>query len=132
MKQSNFNRRRFWKDTVTTAAGISLLSAFSEKAFASEKLNEVSAGEAVPHQWDEPRIKFSVIGINHAHIYSQVDAVIRGGGQLVSLYAKEPDLVAGFAKRYPQVKLARSESEILEDKSIQLILSSAIPVDRAV
>ena len=80
---------------------------------------------------DDPRIKFSVIGINHGHIYSQVDAVIRGGGQLISLYAKEPDLVAAFTKRYPQVKLAASEKEILEDKSIQLILSAAIPVDRA-
>ena len=80
---------------------------------------------------DDPRIKFSVIGINHGHIYSQVDAVIRGGGQFVSLYAKEPDLVAGFTKKYPQVKIAGSEKEILEDKSIQLILSAAIPVDRA-
>jgi predicted dehydrogenase len=57
--------------------------------------------------------------------------VTRGGGQLISLYAKEPDLVATFTKRYPQVKLANSEKEILEDISIQLILSSAIPVDRA-
>lgn len=60
-----------------------------------------------------------------------VDAVIRGGGGLVSLYAKEPELVAAFTKRYPQVKLAKSEEEILNDKSIGLILSSAIPVERA-
>ena len=39
-----------------------------------------------------PRIKFAVIGINHGHINSQVDAVMRGGGELVSVYAKEPDL----------------------------------------
>src|SRR5438094_9535670 len=114
MEQSNLHRRRFLKDAVTTAAGISLLSAFPEKTFASEKFREISADEAVPRQWDEPRIKFSVIGINHAHIYSQVDAVIRGGGQLVSVYAKEPDLIASFTKKYPQVKLARSENEILE------------------
>src|SRR5678816_1603189 len=44
---------------------------------------------------------------------------------------RDRDLVAAFTKRYPQVKLANSENEILEDKSIQLILSSAIPVDRA-
>ncbi|GAA4728937.1 Gfo/Idh/MocA family oxidoreductase [Flavisolibacter ginsenosidimutans] len=110
---------------------MSLLSGFSEKAFASEKFREVNADKAAEHRWDEPRIKFSVIGINHAHIYSQVEAVIRGGGQLVSLYAKEQDLVAVFTKRYPQVKLAKSEDEILNDKTIQLILSSAIPIDRA-
>ena len=129
MAKSNFNRRKFIRDTAATVTGLGLLTTLPEKLFASghptEETNEP------PRQLDNPRIKFSVIGINHAHIYSQVDAVIRGGGQMVSLYAKEPDLVAAFTKRYPQVKLANSENEILEDKSIQLILSSAIPVDRA-
>jgi predicted dehydrogenase len=79
----------------------------------------------------EPRIRFSVIGLNHSHIYSQVGAVLRGGGELVSFFAREPELVAAFSKRYPQAKLARSEKEILEDRSIQLIVSAAIPNERA-
>jgi predicted dehydrogenase len=60
-----------------------------------------------------------------------VDAVTRGGGQLVAFYAKEANLVAEFSKRYPQAKLAGSQQEILEDNSIQLIMSSGIPVERA-
>jgi predicted dehydrogenase len=79
----------------------------------------------------KPRIRFAVIGINHNHINSQVGAVQRGGGELVWLYAKEPGLVKDFQKRFPSVKLARSEDEILQDSSIQLVLSSAIPADRA-
>jgi len=131
MSRSNFNRRKFLKDTAATVTGLGLFSALPEQIFASEKFGEETFFETPPKPFDNPRIKFSVIGINHAHINSQVDAVIRGGGELISLYAKEPDLVAAFTKRYPQVKLAKSENEILEDKSIQLILSSAIPVDRA-
>lgn len=131
MAKSNFNRRKFLRDTTTAVGGMSLFSAFPEIAFARNNFSGTSINEAVPKQWDNPRIKFSVIGINHAHIYSQVDATTRGGGQLVSLYAKEPDLVAAFTRRYPQVKVVNSEKEILEDKSIQLILSSAIPVDRS-
>ena len=77
------------------------------------------------------RIKFAVIGINHAHIYGQVEAVRNGGGELVSMYASEPDLVEAFMKRFPETKRARSENEILEDGSIQLVLSSAIPDERA-
>ena len=57
--------------------------------------------------------------------------MLRGGGELVWLYAKEPDLVKDFQTRFPQAKLARSEDEVLQDSSIQLVLSSAIPVDRA-
>ena len=57
--------------------------------------------------------------------------MVRGGGEFVSVFAKEPDLLAAFAKRYPQAKLARSESEILDDKAVQLVLTSGIPDERA-
>ena len=77
------------------------------------------------------RIRFAVIGLNHGHINNQVQTALRGGGQLASFYAKEPDLAAAFAKRYPDAKLARSEQEILEDPTIHLILSAAVPNERA-
>src|SRR6476620_10370141 len=131
MARSNFNRRKFLKDYAVTVTGLGLLSALPDKVLALEKYTFENSNDLPPKQFDNPRIKFSVIGINHAHINSQVDAVTRGGGQLVSVYAKEPDLVTAFVKRYPQVKLAASEKEILEDKTIQLILSAAITVDRA-
>ncbi|HEX6429607.1 MAG TPA: Gfo/Idh/MocA family oxidoreductase [Niastella sp.] len=129
MARSNFNRRKFLKDAATFT-GMGLLSSFPEKIVASNKFHEV-VDQTASKQFDDPRIKFSIIGINHGHIYGQVNAVIRGGGQLVSLYAKEADLISEFTKRFPQVKLANSEKEILEDKSIQLILSAAIPAERA-
>jgi predicted dehydrogenase len=58
-------------------------------------------------------------------------SIIKGGGEMVSFYAKEADLAKDFATRFPGVKQAASENEILEDSSIQLILSSIIPVERA-
>jgi predicted dehydrogenase len=76
-------------------------------------------------------LRFAVIGINHAHIHSQIGAVQRAGGELVWFFAKEPDLSAAFAKRYPAVRTAKSETEILEDGSVQLVLSAAIPDERA-
>jgi predicted dehydrogenase len=79
----------------------------------------------------KPKIKFSVIGLNHGHINGQTRAMLRGGGELVSFFAKEPDLADAFAKNFPQAKLARSEKEILEDRSIQLIVSASIPNERA-
>jgi predicted dehydrogenase len=81
----------------------------------------------------QPRqtIRFAVVGINHSHIDAQVNALIRGGGELVSVYAKEPDLLAGFTRTFPQAKVARSEAEILDDPSIQLVASSIVPVERA-
>lgn len=79
----------------------------------------------------QPRLRFSAIGLNHGHINGQVNTMLKSGGELVSFYAKEPELAADFSKRFPQAKLARSEKEILEDRSIQLIVSAAIMNERA-
>jgi predicted dehydrogenase len=76
------------------------------------------------------RIPFAVIGLDHAHIYSMTDAVIRGGGVLTSFYAADPAQAATFRKRYGDVKLARSEAEILEDKTIKLVAGAPIPDQR--
>lgn len=116
MKDLFSNRRRFIKNTAATATGMMLLSSLPKKSMAG-----VTA---------EPRIRFSVISINHGHITSMVQAVIRGGGELVAVYAKEADLLAGFTRQFPQAKVAGSAKEILEDNSIQLILSSGIPDER--
>jgi len=77
-----------------------------------------------------PSVRFSVIGLNHSHITGMSRAVIRGGGELVAVYAKEPELAAAFVKDFPQAKVARSEQEILES-DVQLVLSAAIPDERA-
>jgi predicted dehydrogenase len=76
-------------------------------------------------------VKFAVAGMSHDHIYGMVGAMLRGGGELVSVYAAEPERGEEFRKRFPQAKKAESVDEILNDPSIQLVLSSAIPAERA-
>lgn len=76
-------------------------------------------------------IRFAAIGLNHGHIYGQVELLSRAGAELVAFHAAEPELAEPFARRYPQAKRARSIREILEDESIQLIASAAIPSERA-
>ena len=135
MKESQINRRKFIRNTVATTAGMVMLGGLPNDARSAtpEGANQPAVNSAAKSTINSvaSRIQFSVIGINHNHIYSMVEAVKRGGGQLISFYAKEPDLAEAFSKRYPEAKLARSEKEILEDKSIQLVLSAAIPAERA-
>jgi predicted dehydrogenase len=79
-----------------------------------------------------PRLRFAVIGANHYHIFGQCDAVIRGGGELVS-YAglTDPDIAAEFARRYPNARRVNDERRILEDRRIKLVVSSIVPAERA-
>ncbi|RYF99051.1 MAG: Gfo/Idh/MocA family oxidoreductase [Chitinophagaceae bacterium] len=133
MKEKQNNRRKFLRDAAASAAGISLFSSLPANLFASQDNDYLTENTAPYIKRDrvfEDKINFAVIGINHNHIYSQVESVIRGGGKLVALFAKEKDLIESFQKRYPSVKLAKDEKEILEDKSIHLVLSAAIPDER--
>src|ERR1043166_3232363 len=122
-------RRNFIKESVTSAAGLVAMSALPKSnVIAYEPVVTSRRGTEMNQS---PRLRFSVIGINHDHIHGQIGATIRGGGEFISFYAKEPELAAAFAKRYPQVKQARSREEILEDNSIKLVLSAGIPAERA-
>jgi len=78
-----------------------------------------------------PRLRFGVVGANHSHIHGMVDAALAGGGELAAFHAREPELAAEFARRYPQAKPVSDERAILEDPSIRLVLSSIIPSERA-
>ncbi len=79
----------------------------------------------------QPTIRFAVIGVNHGHIYMQVNAMLEAGAEFVSYFAPEPDLAAQFGQAYPGIPLARSAAEILDDDSIQLVVSAGIPAERA-
>ena len=76
-------------------------------------------------------IKFAAIGINHGHIYGQVDCLLKEGAEFVAFFAAEDDLAQAFGEKYPQAKRVADRDEILEDESIPLILTAAIPGDRA-
>src|SRR4051812_45479065 len=128
MKSPRVDRRRFLKEITAVAAAVPAISAeaFSpERAGRRHRIDE-SAQTAAPATKSPGRIRFGVIGLNHGHISGQTNAVLRAGGEFVSVYAKEPELLAPFRKQFPQAKLAKSEGEVLEDSSIQLVLSAGI------
>ena len=132
MEAHDLNRRSF----LQTLGATSLLSALPEGAFRASRERATVAHETVEPDQDaeaKPRysIRFAVCGMSHDHIYGMVGAVQRGGGVLAAAYGQEPDKLAAFAKRYPDVKMVKSEDEILNDPSIQLVLSSTIPNQRA-
>jgi len=90
--------------------------------------------EALPVQAEEaPRyhVRFGVCGMSHDHIRGMIAAVERGGGELVAAWGGEDDKLADFRRRFPGVKIVKTQDEILEDPSVQLVLTSQIPSERA-
>ena len=126
MDTKHTDRRTFLKSSLSTAA-----IAAAPLVLTARRGDAAQAQAATAQPGGEPRIRFAAIGLNHGHINGMCDALIRAGGELVSFYAKEPDLAAAFATRYKKVVLAKSEQEILDDKRIALVASAAIASERA-
>jgi predicted dehydrogenase len=76
-------------------------------------------------------IRIAAIGITHSHIYGQIDCLTREGATFVSWWSDEEDVAGPFAEKFPHAKRVKDRREILEDSTIQMVLTSAIPAQRA-
>ena len=129
---SDLNRREFFR----RAGAAGMLGALPEVALAQAGgqgniVHEVAPASPGADTPPTETINFAVCGMSHDHIYGMVDAITRGGGKLVAAYGAEPNKIARFTKRYPNAKMVTSENAILDDKSVQLVLSSAVASERA-
>ncbi len=75
-------------------------------------------------------MNFAVIGINHGHVYGQVEGLLSIPGATCSgVAAAEPRLLEEFSRRFPGVAVRTKES-ILADPTIDLITCAAINSQR--
>jgi predicted dehydrogenase len=130
MSQSSIERRRFLEGLGAAGFTCALQSAFSTSAHASI-VHEVAVGAQIGVGAPKGRIKFGVCGISHDHIVGMTNAIKRGGGVLTKVWGAEPDKVGSFQKRFPEAQVVKTQDEIVQDPSIQLVLSSQIASERA-
>jgi predicted dehydrogenase len=73
---------------------------------------------------------FAAAFLEHGHIYGQCNGLLEAGAQLKWVF--DPDLkkIEAFRRTYPQVQVARSFSEILDDPEVKLVAAAAVPADR--
>lgn len=77
-------------------------------------------------------IRFAAIGLDHRHIYEQVGRLLDLGCECVGFWTDgEPEPLAGFYKRFPHLQRVNDVDVLLDDPSVQLIVTAGIPVQRA-
>ncbi|MDQ0456436.1 Gfo/Idh/MocA family protein [Rhizobium paknamense] len=76
-------------------------------------------------------LRFAVIGIDHDHIFGQVQSMLSAGAELVGYHADDNDLTRRFAETYPDSPRVSDKRRLLEDETVALIVSAAVPADRA-
>lgn len=73
---------------------------------------------------------FSVIGLEHGHIYGMTRALLDAGAKLRFVWDQDAAKRAAFHQAFPQAQTARCEDEILGDHPTRLVAAAAIPCER--
>jgi predicted dehydrogenase len=137
MKVTFKQRREFLKQAglVGSLGSAAMMAGLPERAMAfGGGATTIVEDAIVPAQAEEApkyHIRFAVCGMSHDHIYGMIGAVQRGGGELVAAWGGEQDKLAQFRNRFPDVRIVATQDEILDDPSVQLVLTSQIASERA-
>ena len=77
-------------------------------------------------------LRMAAIGIDHRHVYGMAANMVDAGAEFVGWWTEgHPNTEEGFVKRFPDVPRAARGEDLLADPTIDLILLSGIPRDRA-
>jgi predicted dehydrogenase len=58
------------------------------------------------------------------------DALLDAGGTLASFFEDDEEIASGFAEDHPDVRRARHAEEILDDDTVELVVSASVPRER--
>lgn len=77
--------------------------------------------------------RFAVIGLDHRHVYELTGYLIEAGMTCAGYWPVTTDqgVLAGFRKRFPDLPAIADKARLLEDPTIQVIVTAAIPNERA-
>lgn len=70
---------------------------------------------------------FAAMSLDHGHIYGQCNGLIEAGAELKWVYDADAAKAEAFRQKYPGVRIAESEEQILNDPEVQLVAAAAIP-----
>ena len=97
------------------------ISSGADYAPTAEATNVVEPGEFV----------FASAFLDHGHIHGQTNGLKDAGGTLKWVYDPDPARVAAFVEKNPEVQVAASYAQILDDPDIQMVAAAAVPSERA-
>ena len=78
----------------------------------------------------ENEFTFAAIALDHGHIYGMCNGLVEAGARLKWVYDPDPSKVKSFVKAFPNVLVASSEEQIMQDEEVRLIAAAAIPSKR--
>ena len=68
-----------------------------------------------------------VTALDHGHINGMTNGLIEAGATIKYVYDPDAEKVANYLESFPEVAVAESLEQILEDPEIQLVAAAAVP-----
>lgn len=77
--------------------------------------------------------RFALIGLDHRHVYELTQHLIDAGMECAGYWPQTTNalVLEGFHKRFPHLVAVAERERLLDDPSIQVIVTAAIPNERA-
>src|ERR1041385_5330861 len=78
-------------------------------------------------------MRFAAIGLDHRHIYDLAGGLLDVGLTCAGYWPQttDPRVLEGFGKRFPDVPAVEDRDALMRDPAIDIIISAAVPCDRA-
>lgn len=77
-------------------------------------------------------LRFAAIGLDHRHIYEMTGRLLEQGCECIGYWTEgEPQPLAGFIRRFPDIPRIADKRRLLEDPTLHLVVTAAINCDRA-
>ncbi|MDB5849499.1 MAG: Gfo/Idh/MocA family oxidoreductase [Rhodoferax sp.] len=78
-------------------------------------------------------ITFGVVGADHRHIYHLIEGLLHAGATCAGYLSTSSDMkvLEGVQSRFPQIRAVDSAAQLYEDPAIDLIVTAAVPCERA-
>ena len=77
-------------------------------------------------------LNLGVLGIDHAHIFGMLGNMLANGCRCTHWWSEgQPNTHEAFVSQFPNLERVDDRTRILEDASLDMVLISAVPADRA-
>ena len=75
-------------------------------------------------------MRIGAIGLDHNHIFGMTHCLLEAGAELVSYVPQDHGLARAYAKHHADARPVADAGALLDDPSIDLVLSAAVPNER--
>ncbi len=78
-------------------------------------------------------VRFAAIGLDHAHVLGHISGLLGAGAELAGISSEDPGAttVAAVVERWPDAPWMDDSGQLLNDPTIDLVVTAAIPSRRA-